>query len=145
MANILRTDGIVQKPSYDKNAPNIADDGRVKEGSVKFIYSAEDDLNNVRDYLGWNFSDSKETKELNLTHNLIAGKAGFKEIMDVYDKDQILAYRNRIKKYITDYEVNEDFSQKTFGEVIEILSRGKTDRELNRVLPTVVSIYKNKI
>lgn len=136
LANKLRTDGLIQRPSDDKTAPNMTEDGNVKEGNIKFIYSTDSDLLKVKKYLGWNFEDSKETKELNLTHNLIADKAGFRTLMDIYDKDKILAYKNRIKKYIKDNQIEEDFSKKTFGEVIAFLEKGKTGRELNKVRPT---------
>ena len=136
LANKLRTDGLIQRPSDDKTAPNMTKDGNVKEGNIKFIYSTDSDLLKVKKYLGWNFEDSKETKELNLTHNLIADKAGFRTLMDIYDKDKILAYKNRIKKYIKDNQIEEDCSKKTFGEVIAFLEKGKTGRELNKVRPT---------
>ena len=41
-----------------------------------------------------------------MTHNLIAGKAGFGNLMDVYNGDQILKFRDRIKKYIKDISLN---------------------------------------
>lgn len=136
LANKLRTDGIEQKPSDDKEAPNMNSNGEVKKGSVKFIYSINKSLDDGKKFLGWDFDNSKETKELNLTHNLIAGKAGFRNLMDIYDKDKILDYRNRIKKYIKDNNIEDDFSNKTFGEVTEILQKGKTGKELNKVKPT---------
>ena len=136
LANKLRTDGIEQKPSDDKEAPNMNSNGEVKQGSIKFVYSISKSLDDVKKFLDWDFDDSKETKELNLTHNLIAGKARFRNLMDIYDKDKILDYRNRIKKYIKDNNAEDDFSNKTFGEVIEILQKGKTGKELNKVRPT---------
>lgn len=56
--------------------------------------------------------------------------------MDIYDKDHILSFRDRIKKYIKDNNVATDFSENTFGEVIEALQQGKSGRELNAVRPT---------
>lgn len=139
LANRLRTDGILQEPSKDKNAPNMID-GEVKAGRILFLYSDSDDIDKVKTYLakkeGWDFSNSKETKELNLTHNLIADKAGFRNLMDIYDKDKILDYRNRIKHYLRDNNVDLDFSEMTFGEVIEVLKRGKSGKGLSAVLPT---------
>src|SRR5690606_30448793 len=90
----------------------------------------------LSDQYGWHFTDAKETKELNLTHNLIADKAGFRTLMDIYDKDLILSYRDRIKKYVKDNNIATDFSANTFGEVLEILKQGKTGAALNAVLPT---------
>lgn len=139
LANRLRTDGIEQEPSNDISAPNMVD-GKVKEGKILFIHSTDEDISSVKQFLinqyGWNFNDSKETKELNLTHNLIADKAGFRTLMDIYDKDYILDFKKRIRDYIKNNGITTDFSENTFGEVIEILQRGKTGRELNTVSPT---------
>jgi DNA helicase-2/ATP-dependent DNA helicase PcrA len=139
LANRLRTDGITQEPSADVNAPNMMD-GQVKEGNILFIYSANGDVSVVKQYLtenhGWNFDNAEETKELNLTHNLIADKAGFRTLMNIYDKDLILSYRDRVKKYLKDKTITTDFSQNTFGEVIAILAEGKSGKELSAVNPT---------
>ena len=139
LANKLRTDGIKQVPSADEFAPNMFN-GEVKEGNVFFLYSDNDSIENIKIYLtekeGWDFNNSKETKELNLTHNLIADKAGFRILMDIYDKDKILEYRQRLKNYIKDNNIDLDFSEMTFGEVIEVLKQGKSGRALNAVLPT---------
>ncbi len=139
LANRLRTDGIIQEPSTDESAPNMIA-GQVKDGNILFIHSSIGDISAVKFYLtenhGWNFNNAEETKELNLTHNLIADKAGFRLLMDIYDKDLILSYRDRIKKYIKDKSITTDFSENTFGEVIDILADGKSGRELNAVKPT---------
>jgi DNA helicase-2/ATP-dependent DNA helicase PcrA len=139
LANLLRTDGITQEPSNDITAPNM-NNGKIKDGNIKFIHSTNYDITNVENYLsnnfGWDFTDSRETKELNLTHNLIADKAGFRSLMDIYDKDKIIAYKNRIRKYIKDKAVKEDFSTFTFGQVIDFLKKGKEGKELNAVMPT---------
>lgn len=139
LANKLRTDGITQEASTDPNAPNMVD-GVVKQGTVLFLHSTDGDISIVEKFLeekfGWDFNNSKETKELNLTHNLIAGKAGFRTLMDIYDRDHILSFRDRIKRYIKDNGITTDFSENTFGEVIQILQQGKSGRELNAVSPT---------
>jgi len=139
LANKLRTDGITQEPSADPKAPNMVG-GVIKQGIILFLHSTDGDINKVEAFLeanyAWDFNNSKETKELNLTHNLIAGKAGFRTLMDIYDKDHILSYRDRVKKYIKDNNVATDFSENTFGEVIETLQQGKSGRELNAVRPT---------
>jgi DNA helicase II / ATP-dependent DNA helicase PcrA len=139
LANKLRTDGIEQEPSTDEKAPNMSG-GQVKEGDVLFIYSTDGDISGVKQYLtehhGWDFDNAGKTKELNLTHNLIADKAGFRMLMDIYDKDLILSYRDRIKKYIKDNAITTDFSQNTFEEVIATLSDGRTARELKALSPT---------
>jgi Superfamily I DNA and RNA helicases len=139
LANRLRTDGIIQVHSDDILAPNMVD-GQVKEGKVMFIHSTSEDISRVKQFLsehhGWSFSDAKKTKELNLTHNLIADKAGFRTLMDIYDKDSILDFKKRIKDYIKNNGIATDFSANTFGEVVAILQRGKTGRDLNAVSPT---------
>lgn len=119
LANRLRvnTDGLVQTHSDDNNAPNMLD-GTVKDGNIKFAYSNDGNLQTFRDYLGWDFSDSKQTKELNLTHNLIAGKAGFRGLMEIYDRDRIIELKNKITKKIKEENIviSDDA---TFGEVID--------------------------
>ena len=139
LANKLQTDNITQEPSTDPNAPNMVK-GIVKQGTVLFLHSTDGEIDKVEKFLeenySWDFSNSKETKELNLTHNLIAGKAGFRTLMDIYDKDQILSFRDRIKRYIKDNNITTDFSVNTFGEVIQILQQGKSGRDLNPDSPT---------
>mgnify|MGYP005725541443 CR=1 FL=1 len=139
LANRLRTDGITQEPSTDQTAPNMSED-QVKEGNILFIYSLNGHISVVKKYLsenqGWNFENAEETKELNLTHNLIADKAGFRTLMDIYDRDFILRYRDRIKKYIKDKAISTDFSGNTFGEVVTALAKGKTGSDLNAIRPT---------
>lgn len=140
LANKLRTDELQQEPSTDRNAPNMFD-GNIKQGKILFLYSQEENFNikRVREYLtdnySWNFSDSKETKELNLTHNLIAKQAGFETLMNIYDKDQILSYCDRIKKYIKDNNITTDFSDKSFGDVIESLKQ-QNPQDLRKIEPT---------
>lgn len=119
LANRLRvkTDGLIQTHSDDNNAPNMSE-GIVKDGNVKFAYSTDGNLQTFRDYLGWDFSDSKQTKELNLTHNLIAGKAGFKSLMEIYDRDRIIELKNKITKKIKEENI-EISEEATFGEIID--------------------------
>lgn len=139
LANRLRTDGITQEPSNDTSAPNMVD-GIPKEGNIIFLYSENDDISIIKRFLSehyaWNFNNINETKELNLTHNLIADKAGFRSLMDIYDKDLILAFNKRIKNYIKGNNILLDFSEKTFGEVIDILQQGKGGKELKKIQPT---------
>lgn len=139
LANRLRTDGIIQTASNDILAPNMLN-GALKEGKTLFLYSNDEDITKVEKFLtenhSWEFEDSKETKQLNLTHNLIADKAGFRNLMDIYDKDLILSYRDRIKRYIKDNAITTDFSTNTFGEVINLLKEGKVVPAINAVLPT---------
>lgn len=136
LANKLRTDGIVQIPSNDKLAPNM-ENGVIKDGSISFYYSADSiKLEELRTILNWDWQ-SKETKELNLTHNLIAPRAGFEKLMQIYDGDKILDYKKRIKDYIQKNNIQDDFSDLTFGQVIDKLLEGKTtDSQKKPILPT---------
>lgn len=139
LANKLRTDGLKQRASADSSAPNMIE-GSVKEGKIMFLHSENKDISIVKMYLSdhykWSFEDSKKTKELNLTHNLIADKAGFRNLMDIYDKDYILDYRKRIKDFIKKHSIDTDFSNNTFGEVVNSLQKGKAGKELTPVEPT---------
>jgi len=140
LANKLRTDGITQEPSTDPNAPNIVE-GVIKQGSVLFLYSNDDDISKVEKYLednyGWNFNNSKETKELNLTHNLIAGKAGFKTLMDIYDGDPVLGLKSEILEKIKynkknnrpEIVINDD---DTFDDVVDKFQLKNKQRELKK-------------
>lgn len=107
LANRLRTDTLTQKHSSDSKAPNILADKKVKEGKVLFLYSTQSDLPKLKNYLSgidtgvkWNFNDSKNTKELNLTHNLIASQAKFSTLMDIYDKDEFVKHLSKVRKYL---------------------------------------------
>jgi len=136
LANHLRSDGLTQHPSDDILAPNMNAEGQVNNGHVLFLYSNNDDLNRVRGYLGWDFTDAEHTKELNLTHNLIAGKAGFEGLMIIYDADKIIDFVYRIKKHIKQNEDVIETENKSFEEVINELQNSKTGKELNAVSPT---------
>lgn len=109
LANKLRTDGIIQEPSVDINAPNMFE-GIVKQGTVLFLYSTDGNIENVEKSLcenyDWDFNNTKQTKELNLTHNLIASKAGFRELMDIYDSDPIIGLKTDILNKIKDNKKN---------------------------------------
>lgn len=128
LANKIRTDGLQQEPSIEEKAPNMKD-GKVKGGECLFIYTDKDGdvLSSVRAYLSekkeWNFEDSKRTKELNLTHNLIAGKAGFENLMEIYNGDQILKYvkSSKLKSCVLSIFSDKDIYGKTFGDVLMML------------------------
>ena len=100
VANTIRTDGLVQTPSKDSGAPNM-ENGMIKQGSVRFLYSTSFDLNKVKlsSWVnGWDFHNAKKTKELRLTHNLIADEAGFSNLMAVYDNDPIAKFKEAFHK-----------------------------------------------
>ncbi|MGL5869607.1 UvrD-helicase domain-containing protein [Clostridium chrysemydis] len=119
LANKIRIDGLIQKPSMDLDAPNMQD-GLIKSGDIKFIYSEHMDVNklyNSKYCEMWNFKDSKSTKELRLTHNLIASQAGFDELMNIYDSDPILKFKNEIQREIRkkSIDINEE---DTFDDIV---------------------------
>jgi DNA helicase-2/ATP-dependent DNA helicase PcrA len=137
LANRLRDDGIVQQPSKDKMAPNMVG-GRLKEGVVHFFYTTKvgSALKEVRNRLEWDFSNVRETTELNLTHNLIAPQAGFGDLMAIYDKDGVIAFRNRIVDFIKKHDDLSRYDGFTFGEVVRVLQEGKQRNFLKAVSPT---------
>lgn len=136
LANSLRDDGLVQCASLDIEAPNMRPNGKLRPGSIIFLYSNDTNVDLAKAYLGWNFNDSKTTKELNLTHNLIAAKAGFPELMKLYDGDKIIDYVKRIKNYIKISAPDTVIEGKTFGQVVNELRVGKEKAALNSVMPT---------
>ena len=125
LANKLRTDGLLQEPSKDNKAPNMID-GVVKNGNIIFLYSTNNNLDEIKKenkdsiFKNWDFDNAKQTKELNLTNNLIATKAGFSKLMEIYDKDPIINFRNEVVKKIKDDNLIIDDS-KTFEEVSNIV------------------------
>lgn len=128
LANKLRTDRVQQHQSDDLNAPNMNSNGTIKEGAIHFLYANGEsamDLDMVRRYIEenyhWDFNDTKNTKELDLTHNLIAGRGGFPNLIEIFDGDPIVKYRDRVKKFIADNSIAEDFTEYTFGEVLDYL------------------------
>jgi len=135
LANKVRTDGLTQVSSTDPSAPNMQD-GVIKEGNIKFYYTEEDidDLDELKTLLGWSFEDTKETKELNLTHNLIASKAGFQKLMEIYDKDPIIDLKNSIiQKMKTNHglEYSED---DTFDTIVDLFQLKNRQRLLKKDL-----------
>jgi DNA helicase II / ATP-dependent DNA helicase PcrA len=153
LANRLRTDGIVQEPSADENAPNMSG-GQVKEGNILFIHSPNGDISAVKQYLsanhGWNFENAQETKELNLTHNLIADKAGFRTLMDIYDSDLVVGLKNNIiskikynkKNNKPEIKIGEDDS---FGAVVDKFQLKNMHKQLKKDIllqdPINVTLY----
>ena len=109
---------------------------QIKQGSVLFIYSQDGDIEQLKSFLsndhGWDFSDSSKTKELNLTHNLIAEKAGFKTLMDIYDKDPVIALKNDIlERYRgdTSIQINEEQS---FDQVVNEMQLKNKAKQLKK-------------
>lgn len=117
LANKLRTDGLVQQPSNDMNAPNMVE-GVIKCGSVKFLYGGDLRTAYSSEFLkNWDFEDSKQTKELRLTHTLIAGEALFDELYNIYDSDPVLKLKNDFRDYVKKMQIEID-ENKSFDEVL---------------------------
>lgn len=125
LANKLRLDSLQQEPSTDDNAPNMRD-GHVMVGSATFYFSEEDKTELLKEKLvsefGWDFSDSKKTKELRLTHNLIADEAGFRTLMQIHDSDKIIEYGKRLKDYAKAKGFLDDIKSLTLNEAISLIS-----------------------
>ncbi|MBD0384908.1 ATP-dependent helicase [Paenibacillus sp. WST5] len=135
LANKIRTDALFQEPSLDKTAPNMVN-GTVKNGNIKFLYSSNLDIEEIKKtvyFESWNFENSIETKELYLTHNLIAPKAGFPNLMEIYDKDPIIALKNDIRAKIKKNNISIDESQ-TFDEVIDLVAPVNRQKQLKKQL-----------
>ncbi len=125
LANKLRIDNLKQEPSTDVSAPNMLD-GKIKEGKAIFLYQIPvDELKGKQYFKNWDFDNPKETKELRLTHNLIAYTAGFPELMDIYDKDPIVKFKNEFNKVIKGTNVD---TNKTFSELLEEVEWRVSDR-----------------
>ncbi|MDR6403927.1 MULTISPECIES: UvrD-helicase domain-containing protein [Chryseobacterium] len=142
LANKLRSDGIIQERSNDPKAPNMLE-GVIKQGTVFFLHSTDDNISNVEEFLkgnyNWNFNNSKETKQLNLTHNLIADKAGFRTLMDIYDNDPILGLKAEILEKIKYNKKNdrpeiEIYEDDTFDGVVDRFQLRNRQRELKKDL-----------
>jgi len=120
LLNKIRTDGIKQKR---KIKPDEV--GKDLNGSAKFMYSNSDDFNieeikKHKLFENWDFTDFTETKELYLTHNLIAGKAGFVKIFEIYNNDEMINHVKKIKKKLKNENCSADIKGKTFEEALNL-------------------------
>lgn len=119
LSNKLRIDKLEQVPSEDEKAPNMKE-GKVIEGSIKFIYGSALLLEEVKEkeyFHGWDFDNPKKTKELRLTHNLIAGQARYPKLMEIYDRDPLLIFKNGFIKHIKQKGIAID-ETKNFDNVV---------------------------
>lgn len=120
LTNRLRDDGIKQIPSKDTQATNIDEGtGKIKEGNVKFIYSDNNILEELKKtyiFNDWDFKNTLNTKELRLTHKLNAEESGFKELYNLYINDFI--YSKLISK-LKEKKISEDEDINNFGYIIE--------------------------
>ena len=115
----------------NKIRPNLQQKRKRKEdeikkdlsGSIKFIYSNSDviDFKIIKEHelFGqWDFNNADDTKELYLTHSLIANKAGFGEIFRIYNNDEIIKHAKKIKKKLIKDNRLPEVEGKTFEEVL---------------------------
>jgi len=144
LANKVRTDGLMQVPSTDENAPNMQE-GAIKDGTTKFYYSEVEigDLDELKTLLGWDFEATKETKELNLTHNLIASKAGFQRLMEIYDKDPIIDLKNAIIQKMKTNHGLEYSDDDTFDTIVDLFQLKNRQRQLKKDL--ILSNQENRL
>lgn len=152
VANKIRTDGLVQTSSTDSSAPNM-ENGMIKQGSVKFLYSTNFDLDKVKMSSwvnGWDFHDAQKTKELRLTHNLIADEAGFSNLMAVYGNDPIAKFKEAFLKeakkqsYVFSDEDSFDTVVKSMPWVYKIgTHKGKSHLEVLLEDSTVKALYEH--
>jgi len=138
LANILRKniDGIEQESSKNVSAPNMKN-GLIKDGDIKFYYSDNNDIDFIKSKIGWNFEDNKETKILNLTHNLIAPKVGFGNLMAIYDKDPIIGLKKlileKIKKNKKENKPGIVFNEEdSFDRVVDMFQLKNRSRQLKK-------------
>ena len=120
LTNKLRDDGIKQIPSKNTKETNIDEKtGKIKEGNVKFIYSNNNILEELKKtyiFNDWDFKNTLNTKELRLTHKLNAENSGFKELYNLYTNDFI--YIKLISK-LKEKKISEDEDTNNFGYIIE--------------------------
>lgn len=120
LANKFRSDGLVQIPSGDVDAPNM-NNGNVIQGVVKFIYGDGinhlENLRNSKLYKDLEFDISEKTKELRLTHKLNAEMAGFSKLFELYNSDLFVKLITNIKKKISANELVD--KGKSFEELVE--------------------------
>jgi DNA helicase-2/ATP-dependent DNA helicase PcrA len=119
LLNKIRTDIIQERKRRDGEVDkNLS-------GSVKFIYSNADEIDFAsmkkhEVFNNWNFDDVAETKELYLTHSLIADKAGFGEIFRIYNNDEIIKQVKKIKTELNKDNRLPEIKSKTFEEVLNM-------------------------
>lgn len=138
IANQLRTDGLKQTASDDISAPNMTTKGEIIDGVTIFLYSENYKYELAHEYLkencSWDFNDKSQTKELDLTHKLIASKAGFPNLLEIHTSDKILQYKNRIVEFIKKNNITSDFSKMSFKDVINNLNDTFIDEDSRKKL-----------
>jgi len=150
LANKIRTDGIRQRESNDLATPNMSN-GEIIQGSSVFLYSSEFSLDQVKQSKWckeWDFESSTKTKELRLTHNLIASEAGFEELMEIYDADPIYKFKQEVRKEvksqgiaITPEQTFEDIVNSLNWKYIKGENKGRNKTEVFLSNPFAAQLY----
>ena len=130
--NRIRTDGIQQQPALKDENDKILN----LEGSVYFVYTnnqniSMDQVRKIEIFSDWNFNNPQETKELYLTHKLIAGQNKFfnlfkacatkKDSLTGNNKDKLILHLLRIASIIDLYK------NRKYNELIKL-----TDLKIRR-------------
>ena len=80
-----------------------------------------------------------------MTHNLIAGKAGFANLMEIYNGDPILGYvKNKVKPCAEAYFTKDEMEGKTLADILKPkeLNQINTNRpKLKKVLSQAMLSY----
>lgn len=155
LINKLRDDGIKQEPAKKDEHQNILN----KIGSAYFLYS-KSPLTSVSSFKNhdifkeWNFTNPEKTKELYLTHRLIATQNNFANLFAAYkafgqeyltgdDKDILLKHLLRIQ------EIIDLYNNRKYNEVIKLVDlkvknlRDKATLKTN--IDTLVENYNSNI
>ncbi|WP_075344672.1 AAA family ATPase [Tenacibaculum agarivorans] len=158
LANELRNDTLIQKPLEGTKAPNIKEDGTVKEGNVTFLYSS---LKNktIKEVLeskycfNWDFENyddkGKPLSKILFTRNSqIAKEAEFNSLFQIYEKDKIIGgsgYVKRIKDFLKVYPIEGDINSLTFLELLDRLTKKYDEKlDIKKALELVEKEKKNK-
>ncbi len=120
LLNKIRTDGITQERKRRDDEAN-----KDLSGNVNFIYSNTDEVDfaSIKKhgvFKQWDFDNVAETKELYLTHSLIADKAGFGDIFRIYNNDEIIKQVKKIKLKLKKDNRLSEIESKTFEEVLNM-------------------------
>lgn len=126
LANKFRSDGIKQVPSNDINAPNMENGSAIK-GSIKFFYGKEQFNSNIFtkicDSKYCKSFDKNNAKQLFLTNRIGSSMAGFSELYDLYNKDEIFKIIKTVKEKIKDINTDTDmYDDSSFASLIKKFS-----------------------
>lgn len=134
LANKLRTDNLEQKPANDTSAPNY----NSGEGKITFLYSLNSNISieeiklRKEFFEDWQFDNPEQVKELYLTENLIAPKAGFSNLMAIYDKDPVIVLKNDILNKIKGKQNIMIGANETFDSVVDRIAPKNKEKKLKK-------------